>query len=103
MIVRGEWSDPADRMQAMIENGDIEEPEERHMIFRVRYDIAGGHVHCRLFSGKTMNSTFANCGNFCVTKGDEFRALVKSWPGADWVSDKNGIDLSHACGDVAMP
>lgn len=47
--------------------------------FRVRFEQRGGHVHCRLFSAPSVGSTYAKCGDFCVT-ADEFPALMMSMP-----------------------
>jgi hypothetical protein len=62
------------------------------MIFRVRFEIGGHHVHCRLFIAKAENQTFAKCGEFVVRKGDEFRDLLASFKGAQFIGDdKDGI------------
>lgn len=42
-------------------------------VFRVRFRIAGGHVHCRLFVAPRANSTFAKAGDFTLSKGAEFK------------------------------
>lgn len=52
------------------------------MVFKVRYEVAGGHVHCTLFVAKHPNQTWANCGNFCVSDGEEFDALRAAFSGA---------------------
>ena len=44
-------------------------------IFRVRWTLAGGHVHCSLFAAKAPNMTYAKCGDFTVRQGEEFAAL----------------------------
>lgn len=33
------------------------------MIIRLRFRWLGGHVHCRLFTAREVNQTFAKCGN----------------------------------------
>ena len=66
------------------------------MIFRVRFKVAGGHVHCRLFSAKSLNVTFAKCGDFTVTRGDEFRDLLRCFSGAEFVGDEEGSGIVAA-------
>lgn len=51
------------------------------MVFKINYMKAGGHVHCRLFVAKHPNQTYAACGNFTVSAGDEFKALQAVMPG----------------------
>jgi hypothetical protein len=54
----------------------VHREHEYDHIFRVRFAIKGGHVHCRLFSSRNLRSpAWAKCGDFCVTKGREFRDL----------------------------
>lgn len=55
------------------------------MIFRVRFEVAGGHVHCALFAAQALNMTFAKCGDFTVRKGLEFRELVIAFGGAQFL------------------
>lgn len=55
------------------------------MIFRCRFEVAGGHVHCSLFSGKSINQTFAKLGDFVVTRGEEFIALECVMSGVEFL------------------
>jgi hypothetical protein len=49
-------------------------------IFRVRFRIGGGHVHCRLFSAKNRRDpAWAKCGDFTVCRGPEFRDLITAF------------------------
>lgn len=48
-------------------------------VFRIWFEVAGGHVHCRLFCAPRPDHTFAKCGDFVVRKGPEF------------------VDLTHYC------
>lgn len=50
------------------------------MIIRLRYKLLGGHVHCRLFTSKAKNMTFAKCGDlvFSVTERDDVRDMLHS-------------------------
>lgn len=59
--------------------------------YRVRFTIAGGHVHCHLFYGEE-GKTFAKCGDFVTRRGAEFRDLVDSFS-ADFIGDdpRHGI------------
>lgn len=50
------------------------------MIFKVKYEKAGGHIHCRLFAAKAPNMTFAGCGNFCI-RVEEFEDLERAMSG----------------------
>jgi hypothetical protein len=43
------------------------------MIFRIYHETAGGHVHCRLFSG-SHDGALGKCGDFCM-RVDEFDAF----------------------------
>lgn len=65
-------------------------------IFRLRFAIAGGHVHCRLFIAAGPNQTFALCGTFVVRKGTEFRALVKALS-AEFFKDDECSTIDEAC------
>ena len=53
------------------------------MVFRVRFTIGGGHVHCRLFVAPASNMTFAKCGDF-VVRNEEFKALVIAMAGVSF-------------------
>lgn len=50
------------------------------MIIRVYYKQLGGHIHCRVFTGKARNMTFANCGNlvFSEDEWDMVRNILNS-------------------------
>lgn len=55
------------------------------MIFRVRFEVAGGHVHCALFCAPRPNTTFAKCGDFTVRRGEEFVALMDAMAKIEFV------------------
>lgn len=55
------------------------------MIFRCRFDVLGGHVHCALLSRKSANHTFAKLGDICVTRGEEFIALERAMRGVEFL------------------
>lgn len=46
------------------------------MVFRVRYKLLGGHYHCRIFSAKASDQTFAKMGEV-VLRENEFDAFKK--------------------------
>jgi hypothetical protein len=48
------------------------------MIFRIYHQQLGGHVHCRLFAGRSEGA-LGNCGNF-VMRVEEFTALLSRDP-----------------------
>lgn len=47
------------------------------MIFKVFYQVAGGHVHCDLFAAGEIGARFTKCGSF-VVRSDEFDALKRA-------------------------
>ncbi len=53
------------------------------MVFKVRYDRAGGHVHCALFAAARVGTAFARCGNFTV-RVDEFDQLRIAMGGVEF-------------------
>lgn len=40
------------------------------MVFKIRHERLGDHIHCTLFCAKQRNMTYANCGNFCIDADD---------------------------------
>jgi hypothetical protein len=40
------------------------------LVLRVRYQQAGGHVHCRVFSAPRAGTTFAKCGELVFSVGE---------------------------------
>lgn len=48
--------------------------------FRCRWEIKGGHVHCRLFAGRSRELTHGKCGDFVMQEDEfwDFVDLVKS-------------------------
>lgn len=66
--------------------------------FRIRFELLGAHVHCRLFVASSLNQAFATCGTFVVNQGEEFRSLLSSFSGAQFIgTDESGI--INACED----
>jgi hypothetical protein len=68
-------------------------------VWRVRFDVQGGHVHCGLFAAKGPNMTFAKCGDFVVRRGEEFSSLLRTMPGADFIGVEGGSGITAACND----
>lgn len=56
------------------------------MVWRIRFRVHGGHVHCRLFGAPQANRTYAWCGDFTVRK-EEFASLQTAFQGAEFVED----------------
>lgn len=50
------------------------------MIFKIRHEQRGGHIHCRLFAAKATNMTYATCGDFTVRE-EEFEDLQRVMAG----------------------
>lgn len=48
------------------------------MFWKIRYDIAGGHVHCSLFCAKGRHMTYAKCGDF-VVRQEELDSLMRAF------------------------
>lgn len=50
------------------------------MIIRIYHAKLGGHVHCRVFTGKAKNMTFAKVGTlvFSVEEWDQIRNQLHS-------------------------
>ena len=67
------------------------------MIYRVRFKVAGGHVHCALFSALALNQTFAKCGDFVVARGTEFKALMRDLSGVQFVGEgEDGVIVASS-------
>lgn len=67
-------------------------------VFRVRFEIRGGHVHCALFCAPRPDHTFAKCGDFVVRKGPEFRDLLDAFSKAEFVPAEGTVSYTvDAC------
>ena len=62
-------------------------------VFRVRFDVRGGHVHCRVFSAPRPDHTFAKLGDLVVTRGPEFVALMQAFDGAEFLGEREGVGI----------
>lgn len=56
------------------------------MAWRIRYEVMGDHVHCRLFCAPAGNRTFAVCGEF-VVRTQELPDLQQAFAGAEFIGD----------------
>ncbi len=65
-------------------------------VYRVRFRVAGAHVHCRLFCAKHPNQTYANCGEFTIRRGEEMVALVAAFSGAEFLGEDENVGLLQA-------
>ena len=61
------------------------------MIFRIRYERHGAHMHCTLFAG-SAGATFANCGKLVMSLA-EFEAFREQ---ATFIDFRDGTEVSDA-------
>lgn len=66
------------------------------MVWRVKFDVHGGHVHCNLFAAKQLNMTFAKCGDFTVRRGEEFASLLRAFAGAQFIGINENVGTADA-------
>lgn len=52
--------------------------------FRIKFDVAGDHVHCQMFYAPGKYLTYAKCGTFVVRTG---RDLLQAFSGAEFIGD----------------
>jgi hypothetical protein len=71
------------------------------MIWRVRFDVKGGHVHCELFVAKRRENIFAKCGSFVVQRGEEFSDLLRTMTNTEFIGVEGGSGIMAACNDVS--
>ena len=71
------------------------------MIWRIRFTVKGSYVHCRLFVAKGINMTFANCGQFTVSRGEEFASLMQAFAASDFIGDDEKVGVEFAIKEVA--
>lgn len=60
------------------------------MIFKIRWERLGGHIHCALFVAQARNFTYAKCGGFVVSEGLEFEQLERVMAGVEFEERKQG-------------
>lgn len=56
-------------------------------VMRVRFEKLGGHYHCRVFTAKLANQTFAKNGDLVFDEG-EFEDVRQIMSGAEFIEDK---------------
>ncbi len=59
------------------------------MIYKIKYETLGGHVHCALFTAKQSNMTWANCGDFVVNV-EGLEDLKLSMSGVEFYDEGEG-------------
>lgn len=64
--------------------------------FRIRFEIRGSHVHCRLFSQPITGGDYQLLGNFVVSRGDEFRSLMSAFIPLQAIPDHGSLGVSAA-------
>lgn len=62
-------------------------------ILRIRFRQLGGHVHCRVFVGKTFDGTFQKAGEFVLDAGAEWEDFVDMMRRAS--TGANPIQVKH--------
>lgn len=65
-------------------------------IWRVRFEVMGSHVLCRLFYASRNGLTMANCGEFRLRRGEEFADLLRAFSGAEFIGEQ-GSGITAAC------
>jgi hypothetical protein len=71
-------------MRLAVDLGDV-------MMFRIRYERQGAHVHCMLFAG-LAGATFANCGKLIMSIA-EFDSFKEK---ATFIDFRDGMEVSDA-------
>lgn len=64
------------------------------MIFKIKFQKKGAHIHCDLYCQSMPNSTWAGCGYFCVRE-EEFIALQMAMGGVMFESRVKAERESH--------
>ena len=68
----------------------------REYEFMMKYDVAGDHVHCTLFSRAiSASATWINIGNITTRRGSEFVQLYLHMPKAVWIP-AHGVSFERA-------
>lgn len=57
------------------------------MIFRIRYQVAGGHVHMRMFSARHSAAVWAKLGSLCCSV-QEFEDLRHALSGVHFLEEE---------------
>lgn len=55
------------------------------VVMRLRYRILGGHVHCRLFTAKAWEQTFAKCGDLTFS--------IEEWAAVCLALEEAAVDI----------
>lgn len=57
----------------------------------MKYKVLGGHVHCRVFAARQLNTTFAKCGDLTF-RVEEFEDFQIACPGLLWEEEDAGYE-----------
>lgn len=66
--------------------------KQEDAVFRIWYEVRGGHTHYSLFAAPNSNATFAKCGDF-VTDNKQFIALTLAMQRVEFNERRNHVDL----------
>jgi len=64
--------------------------QQQDMVFRLRYQLLGGHYHCRLFSAQSRNHTFARLGELTVAEY-EWVAFQEALKGVEFLEEERRL------------
>ena len=64
------------------------------MIFKIRHEKLGGHIHCALFGAKAPDMTYAKCGDF-VVREEEFSDLERCMSGVFFEDKADDFSLAQ--------
>lgn len=60
--------------------------KDEQTYIRIRYKKVGGHFHCRLFTARIANGTYANCGNLTFNEA-EFANVREKLARCEWIPE----------------
>ena len=68
-----------DRPASSPPHHELPPPPPKPLALRIRYRVAGGHIHCRIFTAPSILDTFALAGELTFAKGEwpALRALLE--------------------------
>lgn len=73
------------------------------MIIRIRYEQAGGHIHCTVFTAKERNQTFARAGNL-VFNEEEWPKVQEAMGNVQFVPvGATFVETCKDCGNEIDP
>lgn len=60
--------------------------QQKDYEYRVRCQLAGGHIHCRVFSRPKGQDTFAKCGDLTIS-ASEWISFKLAFGGAEFLDE----------------